>query len=252
MTRCSGWSRFSGATYRAAGAIFIGKTNTPEFGAGSQTYNPIFGTTGSACNPALTAGGSSGGAGSAVGTRMVPVADGSDMLGSLRNPGAFNHVVSFRPSTNGLSASGPMGRNTADMVHLLQTMAANPIGPVDAPAQLQDLSIGWLGNLNNYLPIEAGIIELCESGSAALSGAGAMVDATTPDFDMSDLWQCSSTSLHLAGDNANLTDLYLYFLPESAINLVWPMSGRVRPTMSARGSSSRPKNSHACTMSWRG
>ena len=58
--------------------------------------------------------------------------------------------------------------------------------------------------------------------------------------------------LHLAGDNANLTDLYLYFLPESAINLVWPMSGRVRPTMSARGSSSRPKNSHACTMSWRG
>ena len=62
----------------------------------------------------------------------------------------------------------------------------------------------------------------------------------------------NNVRLHLAGDNANLTDLYLYFLPESAINLVWPMSGRVRPTMSARGSSSRPKNSHACTMSWRG
>ena len=176
------------ARLRAEGAIFIGKTNAPEFGSGSQTYNPIFGATGSACNPALTAGGSSGGAASALGTRMVPVADGGDMLGSLRNPAAFNNVVSFRPSTNGQSASGPLARNTADMVRLLQTMAANPIGPVDVPARLQDLRIGWLGNFNGYLPMEPGIIGLCESGLAALSGAGAEVDATTPHFDMSDLW----------------------------------------------------------------
>ena len=182
------------ARLRAAGAIFIGKTNTPEFGAGSQTYNPVFGATGSACNPALTAGGSSGGAASALGTRMVPVADGGDRLGSLRNPAAFNNVVSFRPSTNGQSASGPLARNTADMVRLLQTMAANPIGgPVDAPARLQDLRIGWLGNFNGYLPMEPGIIGLCESGLAALSGAGAEVDATTPHFDMSDLWFAQTT-----------------------------------------------------------
>ena len=181
------------ARLRAAGAIFIGKTNAPEFGSGSQTYNPIFGATGSACNPALTAGGSSGGAASALGTRMVPVADGGDMLGSLRNPAAFNNVVSFRPSTNGQSASGPMARNTADMVRLLQTMAANPIGPIDAPARLQDLRIGWLGNFNGYLPMEPGIIGLCESGLAALSGAGAEVDATTPNFDMSDLWFAQRT-----------------------------------------------------------
>ena len=176
------------ARLRAEGAIFIGKTNIPEFGVGSQSYNPIFGVTGSACNPALTAGGSSGGAASALGTRMVPVADGGDRLGSLRNPAAFNNVVSFRPSTNGQSASGPLARNTADMVRLLQTMAANPIGPIDAPARLQDLRIGWLGNFNGYLPMEPGIIGLCESGLAALSGAGAEVDATTPNFDMSDLW----------------------------------------------------------------
>ena len=181
------------ARLRAEGAIFIGKTNAPEFGSGSQTYNPIFGATGSACNPALTAGGSSGGAASALGTRMVPVADGGDMLGSLRNPAAFNNVVSFRPSTNGQSASGPLARNTADMVRLLQTMAANPIGPVDVPARLQDLRIGWLGNFNGYLPMEPGIIGLCESGLAALSGAGAEVDATTPHFDMSDLWFAQRT-----------------------------------------------------------
>ena len=192
---------------RAEGVIFIGKTNAPEFGAGSQTYNPIFGATGSACNPALTAGGSSGGAASALGTRMIPVADGGDMLGSLRNPAAFNNVVSFRPSTNGQSASGPLARNTADMVRLLQTMASNPIGgPVDAPARLQDLRIGWLGNFNGYLPMEPGIIGLCESGLAALSGAGAEVDATTPHFDMSDLWFSQRTIR--AARRSSLQELY--------------------------------------------
>ena len=70
------------ASVRAQGAIFIGKTNTPEFGLGSQTYNAVFGATGSACNPALTAGGSSGGAACGLGTHMLPVADGSDMMGS--------------------------------------------------------------------------------------------------------------------------------------------------------------------------
>ena len=83
---------------RSQGAIFIGKTNAPEFGMGSQTYNAVFGATGSACDPALTAGGSSGGAASGLGTHMLPVADGGDLMGSLRNPGAFNNVIGFRPS----------------------------------------------------------------------------------------------------------------------------------------------------------
>ena len=132
------------------------------------------------------------------------------MLGSLRNPAAFNNVVSFRPSTNDQSTSGPMARNTADMVRLLQTMgpymAANPIGPVDVPARLQDLRIGWLGNFNGYLPMEPGIIGLCESGLAALSGAGAEVDATTPNFDMSDLWFAQRTVR--AALRSSLQELY--------------------------------------------
>ena len=108
------------AKIRSQGAIFIGKTNTPEFGLGSQCYNPVFGTTGSAYNPALTSGGSSGGAACGLGTHMLPVADGGDMMGSLRNPGAFNNVIGFRPSTTVvldegdainrlLWTSGPMG-----------------------------------------------------------------------------------------------------------------------------------------------
>ena len=122
---------------RSQGAIFIGKTNTPEFGLGSQTYNPIFGPTGNAYNPKLTAGGSSGGAACGLGTKMLPVADGGDMMGSLRNPGAFNNVIGFRPSTNVvmgegdeinrmLSTSGPMGRNTRDLISLLKTIALKP------------------------------------------------------------------------------------------------------------------------------
>lgn len=81
------------ARMRNAGAIFIGKTNVPEFGFGSQTYNPLFGATGSAYNPNLTAGGSSGGTASGLATHMLPVADGSDMMGSLRNPGDRKSVV---------------------------------------------------------------------------------------------------------------------------------------------------------------
>ncbi|MEK9990151.1 MAG: amidase family protein, partial [Halieaceae bacterium] len=86
------------ARIRAQGAIFIGKTNTPEFGAGSQTYNAVFGATRCAYNPHLTAGGSSGGAAVALAAELLPTADGSDMMGSLRNPAGFNNVIGFRPS----------------------------------------------------------------------------------------------------------------------------------------------------------
>ncbi|MGV8435498.1 amidase family protein, partial [Pseudomonas aeruginosa] len=83
---------------KSSGAIVIGKTNVPEFGLGSQTYNPLFGTTRNAYDPARIAGGSSGGAAVALALRMLPVADGSDMMGSLRNPAAYNNVYGFRPS----------------------------------------------------------------------------------------------------------------------------------------------------------
>jgi amidase len=121
---------------RCSGAIIIGKTNTPEFGFGSQTYNTVFGTTTNAYDATLTSGGSSGGAASALALRMLPVADGSDMMGSLRNPAAFNNVFGLRPSigrvpsapatdvfTNQLGTAGPMARSVTDMAMLLSVQA---------------------------------------------------------------------------------------------------------------------------------
>ena len=99
---------FGVARIRRQGPIFIGKTNLPEFGMGSQSYNPVFGVTGSAYDPALTAGGSSGGAACGLATHMLPSADGGDLMGSLRNPGAFNNVIGFRP-TQGRVPGGPDG-----------------------------------------------------------------------------------------------------------------------------------------------
>ena len=199
------------ASVRGQGAIFIGKTNTPEFGLGSQTYNEVFGATGSAWNPALTAGGSSGGAACGLGTHMLPVADGSDMMGSLRNPGAFNNVIGFRPSkgrvgggdplNRGLSTSGPMGRNTEDTIRLLLSIA----GPVSGepnmmryslpeaeqftPLNLQDIKIGWMGDFEKYLAMEAGVLDVCESSLNLLETAGAKVEHCMPNFDMAELWR---------------------------------------------------------------
>ena len=202
---------------RSQGAIFIGKTNTPEFGLGSQCYNPVFGTTGSACNPALTSGGSSGGAASGLGTHMLPVADGGDMMGSLRNPGAFNNVIGFRPSTTVvmeegdaknrlLWTSGPMGRNTRDTINLLQTMALNPVFNDLKPLTLDKIKIGWMGNLDNYLAMEPGIIELCEASLAEVAGAGALVESMQSGFTMSDLWESWTTLRHYG--RMNMLDYY--------------------------------------------
>ncbi len=209
------------AKIRQAGAIFIGKTNVPEFGLGSQSYNPIFGATGSAWNPEMTAGGSSGGAASALGTHMVPVADGSDMMGSLRNPGAFNNVVGFRPSMGRISsggkgdlfyrqlpASGPMGRDVRDVVELLATMAgADPATPLSlrdslpAPGayrarSLDGLKIGWMADYDGYLATEPGILDLCETSLKALEQHGARIEPCKPDYDMARLWQCWLTLRH--------------------------------------------------------
>jgi len=197
---------------RNQGAIFIGKTNTPEFGLGCQTYNPVFGATGSSYNPALTTGGSSGGAACGLGTHMLPVADGGDMMGSLRNPAAYNNVIGFRPSTNVvmdegdavnrlLWSSGPMGRNTDDLIRLLQTIALNPAFYEVKPLALESIKIGWMGNLDNYLAMEPGIIELCEASLAKVSAAGGKVEAMQTNFSLSDLWESWTTLRHHGRSN---------------------------------------------------
>jgi len=220
------------ARIRAQGAIFVGKTNTPEFGLGSQSYNPVHGTTRCAYDPALTAGGSSGGAACGMATHMLPTADGSDMMGSLRNPGAFNNVVGFRPSQgrvpsvpsvdlfyHQLSTEGPMGRNVEDTIRLLQTMAGYdsraPLSLRDAiptfdhfrKADLTGYRIGWMGDYEGYLATEPGVIELCEAALLSLTPHGVIVEEIQPRYDMARLWQTWLTFRHWALSTAK-TELY--------------------------------------------
>ena len=206
---------------REQGAIFIGKTNTPEFGMGSQSYNPVFGATGSAYDPGLTAGGSSGGAACGLGTQMLPVADGGDMMGSLRNPGAFNNVIGFRPTMGRvpdggdgdlfylqLATGGPMGRDSEDTARLLCTIAghtgADPLAlRDDLPAadefdarRLAGVRIGWMGDYDGYLETEPGILDLCEQSLKQLTAERAIVEPCQPDYDMDRLWRTWLTLRH--------------------------------------------------------
>lgn len=212
---------FGVARIRRQGPIFIGKTNLPEFGMGSQSYNPVFGVTGSAYDPALTAGGSSGGAACGLATHMLPSADGGDLMGSLRNPGAFNNVIGFRPTQGRvpggpdgdlfyqqMGVSGPMGRNTEDTIRLLHSMAGDYTGrplalrdALPAPdkfraASLQGLTIGWLGDYDGYLATEPGVLNVCEASLRTLADNGVIVEPCMPQYDMDRLWQTWLTLRH--------------------------------------------------------
>jgi len=209
------------ARIRAQGAIFIGKTNTPEFGLGSQSYNDVHGTTKNAYDPQLTAGGSSGGAATSLAMYMLPTADGSDMMGSIRNPSAFNNVIGFRPSQgrvprvpsndlyyDQLSTNGPLGRNVEDTIRLLGTMSGYD---ARAPLSLRDeipqyeafrkvdfagFRIGWMGDYEGYLATELGLLDLCERSLEGISSHAAIVENCMPTYDMERLWQTWLTFRH--------------------------------------------------------
>ena len=199
---------------KAAGGLVIGKTNTPEWGLGSHTFNPVFGATPNAFNANFTSGGSSGGAAVALAQRLLPLADGSDFMGSLRNPAGWNNVFGMRPSqgrvpafpqndvwVSQLGTDGPMARHVADLARLLETMAGYddraPLSLASLPpgwsSQLQPkakgLRVGWLGDLNGYLPMEAGVLEACENGLQRLTNLGAHVEPVTPNFSAPSVWQ---------------------------------------------------------------
>ena len=215
------------ARIRAAGAVIIGKSNTPEFGLGSQTYNEVWGTTGNPYDPSRTAGGSSGGGAAALAARMVPVADGSDNMGSLRNPPAFNNVIGLRPSWGRVpepgfipygSVNGPMGRTTADVAQLLSTMAGPdtgaPSGIDEDPAYLSaDLDrdfrrtrIAWIGDWDGYLATEPGVLALCESALATFGHLGCEIEPALPSFAPQDIWQ--SYLAWRSWGNLRYADLY--------------------------------------------
>lgn len=201
------------ARARAAGAILIGKTNTPEFGLGSHTYNAVFGTTRNAYDLGRSAGGSSGGAAVALAAHLLPVADGSDMMGSLRNPAGWNNVYGFRPSLGRvpagpapevffqqLACEGPMARTVADLAMLLATQAGHdPRTPLALEGDGADFArpltgaapgarIGWLGDLGGHLPIQAGVLDTCESALALCADLGCHVEAAQVRFDLDRLW----------------------------------------------------------------
>ena len=202
---------------RKAGAIIIGKTNVPEFGLGSNTYNPVFGPTLNAFDPALTAGGSSGGAAVALALDMVPIADGSDFGGSLRNPAAYNNVYGLRPSQglvpagpdidafhSQMGVEGPMGRSVRDIALLLDEQSGyHPQAPLSHAKEgsfLEGLEakatggrIAWLGDLGGHLPMEAGVLDLCEAALARFAEASFRSEALVPDVDFEALWQAFVT-----------------------------------------------------------
>ncbi|MGH6625839.1 MAG: amidase [Burkholderiaceae bacterium] len=198
---------------RRAGAILMGKTNTPEFGLGSHTYNQVFGVTRNAWDTSKSAGGSSGGAAVALALRMLPVADGSDMMGSLRNPAGWNNIYGLRPSTGRvpfgptadvfyqqLGGEGPMGRCVEDVAMLLSVQAGydrrTPMALADDPSifaaplagDFKGTRIGWLGDYGGYLPTQAGVVPLCKNALRYFSDIGCQVDEARPDFDMAQLW----------------------------------------------------------------
>ena len=190
---------------RAAGAICLGKTNTPELGAGSQTFNPVFGATRNPYDLARTCGGSSGGAAAALAARLLPIADGSDLGGSLRNPAAFCNVVGFRPTPGrvpawparnpwfDMSVLGPMARSVDDAALLFSAMAGpDPRSPsaldtpgrtfaTVTPAELRGLRVAFTPDYGG-LPVERPVLERMTALADELANLGAAVTEAVPDL----------------------------------------------------------------------
>jgi len=194
------------ARLRAAGAIRVGKTNVPEFAAGSHTFNTLFGATHNPYRHGLSAGGSSGGAAAALAAGLVPIAEGSDMGGSLRNPAAFCNVVGLRPTPgrvpthpaaigwSQLSVQGPLGRTVADVALGLSALAgpdprvpislADP-GPPFAdplPTELTGLRVAWAPDLGGRVPVDPAITATLEASLGVFTDLGATVEEACPDL----------------------------------------------------------------------
>lgn len=191
---------------RRAGAITVGKTNTPEFASGSHTFNPLFGTTHNPYDLSRSAGGSSGGAAAALASGMIPLADGSDMGGSLRNPASFCNVVGMRPSFQRVpqwpnpnhwevvSVQGPLARSVDDLALLLSVMA----GPTDRvpisqqvpgadfdavePLDLRGLRVATSIDLGGAFEVDAEVADIVRAQEAVFAGAGAQVREAAPDL----------------------------------------------------------------------
>ncbi len=193
---------------KKAGGIIIGKTNTPEFGAGSNTFNPVFGATLNPYDTSKTCGGSSGGAGVSLACRMLPIADGTDLGGSLRNPANFNNVVGLRPSPgrvpgmsplgwSTLAVAGPMARTVGDLALHLSAIAGpdkrSPIA-IEQPGEgfaapldrdFSGVRIAYMPDLDG-LPVDPRVASIIKSSVGVLESLGCVVEEAAPDFSNAD------------------------------------------------------------------
>jgi amidase len=197
---------------RRGGAILIGKTNVPEFGMGSQTYNTVYGTTVNPYDRTKTAGGSSGGAAAALATGMLPIADGGDLGGSLRNPANFNNIVALRPTVGlvpvaptpipfvGVSTKGMMARSVADVAFGLSVVAGADSRDAQSfesnreafagslQRDLKGVRVAWSIDLGG-LPLDARVRKVLEGHRKTFEDLGCIVEDACPDFgDVNDIF----------------------------------------------------------------
>lgn len=240
---------------KLAGAITLGKTNVPEFGAGSQTFNPVFGPTRNPYDLTRTSGGSSGGAASALACGLIPIADGSDMGGSLRNPAGFCNVVGLRPSPGRvpswpvelgwftLSVDGPMARTVADVALTLSVLAGpdarSPISLVQPGSSFaQPLGRDFKGTrvawINLGLPYEPEVTQAVTSTRGTFESLGCIVEDGEPDFSDADeifkTWRAWSFEAGLSEEyntqKDKLKDTVIWNI-EQGLSLTGPQLARV-------------------------
>jgi amidase len=228
---------------RAAGAIPIGKTNVPEFGMGSQTYNQVYGTTRNPYDVTKTAGGSSGGAGAALASGMLPMADGSDLGGSLRNPASFNNIVALRPTVGlvptgpdafpllGFNTKGPMARSVADVAWLLSVMAgADPRDPGSAVSQpaafaqpldrhFTGVRVAWCPDLGG-LPLDPRVRAVLDAQRRTFEALGGIVEDACPDLSGAEEAFLTIRAWRNAAVNGPLLDAHRDLMKPEAIGEV--------------------------------
>ncbi len=241
---------------KKAGAIAIGKTNTPEFGAGSQTFNQVFGETLNPYDTTKTCGGSSGGAAVALACGMLPLADGSDTGGSLRNPGNFCNIVGFRTSPGRvpiwpnpvawypISVQGPMARTVQDAALMLSAIAGpDPRSPIaiaepggvfsgSLERDFKGVKIAWSKNLGD-LPVDPRVTQVLENQRRVLHDLGCIVEAGQPDFSNADdifkvwrAWRFELRYAELLKDHRKLIKDTVVWNTEQGQQLTGPQLGR--------------------------
>ena len=242
---------------KAAGAIVVGKTNTPEFGAGGNTFNAVFGATRNPWNSALTCGGSSGGAAVALATGMGPLAQGSDLGGSLRTPAAFCGVVGFRTTPglvpvyprelawDSLSVSGPMARTVADTALMLAVIAgADDRAPLSYDVDTREFlravrapsvkgwRVAWTPDLPGVVPVDAEVARVAQGATRIFKSLGARVETACPDFS-------EVNEIVLATRGLSMVALHADKLPrwrdQMQKGLVWNIEQGLRLTPEAIG-----------------